>query len=308
MRKLSATLKIIVSAAILLFLFRKANLAQGVQHLSQLRHSFLLLSVVLIIGGQVLRALRLAVMVAGNPKEEMVWRVLRIQMVSFLPGLISPAKLGEVSKVYMLKSELDVPATRGLVCFIMERILDLSLLTPLAVIALYIFFRNGLLFNLKPGWEYSLIAASILFVGAFAAGIMWVRKKELSLKDLWNSVGPDEFIRASVLTIFYWGVVFLEVWCFCRASGFDANAWHMGLVVPPALLSSMIPISFSGFGVREAAMVIFLQRPTIGATYEQALLISLMYDIIGLGVPALMGAFFWLRRKDNHAAKTAPHS
>jgi uncharacterized membrane protein YbhN (UPF0104 family) len=304
LRKLSAALKIIVSVAILLFLFRKANLAQGLQHLSQIRYSYVLLSVVFIVAGQVLRALRLAVMVAGNLKSETIWKILRIQMVSFLPGLVSPAKVGEVTKIYMLRSEMDVPATRGLVCFVMERVLDLALLTPLAMIALYFFFRNGLLFNLKPGWEYSLVAALILLLAAFAGGVIWMRKKELSLNDLWDNVGPDGIIKAGILTILYWNVVFIEVWCFCRASGFSANIGQMGLVVPPALLSSMIPISFSGFGLREAAMVIFLQRPTIGASYEQALLISLMYDIVGLGVPALMGAIFWLRRKDDHAAKT----
>jgi uncharacterized membrane protein YbhN (UPF0104 family) len=65
----------------------------------------------------------------------------------------------------------------------------------------------------------------------------------------------------------------------------------------------MIPISFSGFGVREAAMVIFFQRPPMGTSYEQALLISLMYDIIGLGVPAVMGVLFWLGRKGNDTAR-----
>jgi hypothetical protein len=103
------------------------------------------------------------------------------------------------------------------------------------------------------------------------------------------------------MTMVYWGVVFLEVWCFCKAALFDARIWHPAIVVPPALLTSIIPITFSGFGLREAALILLFQRPPIGTNYEQALLISVMYDIVGLGIPALMGVLFWLSGKRDGA-------
>jgi uncharacterized membrane protein YbhN (UPF0104 family) len=303
--KLSSALKIVVSAAILLFLFRKANLTQGAHHLSQLRYSFILLSVVLIVIGQVLRAQRLSMLVFGGLEKNRVLRILRIQMVSFLPGLISPAKLGEISKVYMLRSEFEVPTARGLMCFAVERLLDLFLLGPLAAIGLYVFFQNGLLFNISEAWMQFLFLAIIALLGVIALGIILMRVGgERSFRDMWQTTAPDSVIKASVLTLLYWGVVLMEVWCFCKASGFEAEIWHTAMVVPTALLSSMIPISFSGFGLREAAMVILFQRPPIGTSYEQALLIGLMYDIIGLGVPAIMGVLFWLKRKGYDAAQT----
>ena len=110
-------------------------------------------------------------------------------------------------------------------------------------------------------------------------------------------------IAAGGLTLLYWGIVFLEVWCFCKAAGFDARVSHMALVVPPALLSSMIPISFSGFGLRELAMTILLQRPPVGMDFEMGLMVSLMYDIIGLGVPVLMGTLFWMRKRKDGASQ-----
>jgi uncharacterized membrane protein YbhN (UPF0104 family) len=243
-------------------------------------------------------------MVFGNMEKRRLWQMFRIQMLSFLPGMVSPAKLGEVSKVYMLQADLEVPAPRGLACFAMERVLDLALLTPLAVVGLYVFFRNGLLFDIGPGWKQIAFFLGVGLVGIIVAGVIWARRKELSVRDLWQTAAPKSIITAALLTLLYWGIVLVEVWCFCRASGFMAGVWHMALVVPPALLTSMIPISFSGFGVREAAMVIFFQNPPIGTSYEQALLISLLYDIIGLGVPASMGILFWLRRKGDGAAQT----
>lgn len=303
MRKFYTALKIIVSVAILLFLFRKANLAQALSHIGAVRYSFLLLSAVLIVAGQFLRAQRLAVMVFGGLGRQKLLQILRIQMVSFLPGMVSPAKVGEVAKVFMLQSELDVPTERGLVCFVAERVLDLLLLGPLAAIGLYIFYRAGLDVRLNPGWVRLAFVALVVFAAALGLGFLWARRRGISFGDLWRAASPKGMIEAGALTLVYWGVVFLEVWCFCKAAGFDARVIHMALVVPPALLSSMIPISFSGFGVREFAMTMLLQQPPVGTGYEQALLVSLMYDIIGLGIPALMGTIFWLARKEDGASQ-----
>jgi uncharacterized membrane protein YbhN (UPF0104 family) len=297
LRKFTSALKIGVSLAILLFLFRKANLSQSVRYLGELRYSFVLLSVVLIVLGQVVRAHRLAIMVFGESARRKIWLAMRVQMVSFLPGMVSPAKIGEVAKVYMLQSEADVPMSRGLACFVAERVLDVLLLGPLALVGLFVFFRSGLRVHLRPGGAHVVILVALALAVGLVTGYLWARRRGTSLADLWRTVSPGRLIEAGAMTALYWGVVFLEVWCFCKAALFDARVWHTALVVPPALLSSMVPITFSGFGLREAAMIILLQRPPVGTNYEQAFLVSLMYAVIGLGVPALMGVFFWMMGK-----------
>lgn len=306
MRKLSTALKIVVSAAILLFLFRKANLSQGLQYLEEIRPSYLIFAVVLIVAGQVVRAQRLVALLFGSDAQrgiDKLARVLRIQMISFLPGIISPAKVGEVSKVFMLKSEMDVPTERGLVCFVAERVYDLLLLSPLAAAGLFVFYRAGLDVRIEEGWIRLIAFAMIVFCAASVAGVLFANKKGISLSSLRRAVSPAGMLKAAGWTLVYWSIVFLEVWCFMKASAFDARIAHAALVVPPSLLSSLIPITVSGFGIRELAMTMLLQRPPVGAAYEQALVVSLMYDIIGLGVPALMGALYWVTRKKNGASQ-----
>jgi uncharacterized membrane protein YbhN (UPF0104 family) len=304
LRKLSLALKVGISVAILLFLFRHANLAQSLGRLSQLRYSFLFLSIILIVAGQVVRARRLAVMVLGGEVRGSLWQVLRIQMVSFLPGVVSPAKVGEVAKVYMLQSELGVPVARGLACFVGERVLDLLLLGPLAAIGIFVFFRAGLRVRLGSGLGLMVALAALALFAALVLAILWARRRGVSLYTLWRTASPGRIFEAGILTLVYWGIVFLEVWCFCKASAIDTQPWSISLVVPPALLSSMIPISFSGFGVREAAMIVLLQKPPVLASYNQALLVSVMYDIIGLGIPVLMGILFWLAARNDDASPT----
>jgi uncharacterized membrane protein YbhN (UPF0104 family) len=299
LKKLSSILKIIVSVAILIFVFRKVNLAQTIQYIEEIRPGFLLVSVVLIIAGQVVRAQRLAVMLFGDGARENLWAVLRIQMVSFLPGVISPAKVGEVTKIFMLQADLDIPTERGLVCFVAERVFDLLVLSPLAAMALYVFYKAGLEVQLEAGWKGLAVSAIGVFIMALLLGALFARSRGISFGNLWRAASPRGMVKAGAFSLLYWLIVFLEVWCFCKAAGFDARPLHMALVVPPALLSSMIPITFSGFGIRELAMTILLQSQPVASSYEQAILVSLMYVIVGLGVPALMGALFWVvSRKD----------
>ncbi len=304
MKKLSTALKIIASLVILLYLLKKANLTESISHLSELRYSYIILSIGFIVAGQLLRAQRLAVMVFGGNSSRNFRNILRIQMVSFLPGMVTPAKVGELAKIYMLQSELEVPAARGLACFAAERVLDLLVLGPLAALGLFVLFRGDFQFALAPGWFLMVALVAVTVAGAAAAGLLWLRRRGVSLPAFWRTVTPERTIEAGVLSLAYWGVVFLEVWCFCKGALFDAPVWYPALVVPPALMSSMVPITFSGFGLREAAMMILLQKLPVAASYERALVISLMYDIIGLGVPALMGIFFWMSGKSNGATQS----
>jgi uncharacterized membrane protein YbhN (UPF0104 family) len=297
LKKILSILKIIVSIAILIFVFRKVNLSHTVQYIEKIRPEFLLFSVVLIVAGQVVRAQRLAVMLFGDGARKNLWAVLRIQMVSFLPGVISPAKVGEVTKVFMLQSDLDVPTERGLVCFVAERVFDLLVLSPLAAMGLYVFYRAGLEVQLEAGWKGLAASAVGVFIVALLLGALFAQSRGISFENIWRAASPKGMVKAGAFSLLYWLIVFLEVWCFCRAAAFGARPLHMALVVPPALLSSMIPITFSGFGIRELAMTVLLQSPPVASSYEQAILVSLMYVVVGLGVPALMGALFWVVSK-----------
>jgi len=272
---LTTTAKIIISVSILFVLFRKADLSESLQHITQIRFSYIILSIVFIVIGQVARAHRLSLMVFGDSARKRFGQMMRIQMVSFLPGAVSPAKMGEATKVYMLKSEADVPVDRGFGCFLAERVLDLLLLGALAVVGLSIFFRSGLRIHTKSSWLWLSVEAAAVLAVTVIIVVVVLRYRKVSLVTLWASVRPQRILAAVAMTIVYWGIVFLEVWCFCKAALFDARIWHPVLVVPSALLTSIIPITFSGFGLREAALILLFQRPPVGTNYEQALLISI---------------------------------
>lgn len=297
MRKLSTAIKILISAAILFFLFRKASLRQAFSLAGAVDYSYILLAIAIIVIAQFVRAYRLAVMLFGNLERSEYMRVLRIQMVSFLPGLVTPAKIGEASKIYMLQAQSGASLSRATAGFVAEKGLDLLLLAPLAVIGLAALAGSPGTVSLRSGSVWVVALALICAAVGVPIGISIAKKKKISFGEILHAAAPKNLIEAAAVTVLYWGLVFIEVWCFCKSAHFSPSISHVAIAVPPALLSSLLPISFSGFGVREAALVFLLQRPQLHATYDQALLVSLMYIVFGLGVPALMGIYYWMPGK-----------
>ncbi len=69
------------------------------------------------------------------------------------------------------------------------------------------------------------------------------------------------------------------------------------VLVPPAILLTILPISFAGWGVREGALVaLFL---LIGTDENKVLAMSLLYGLV-LIVSALPGLFFYLRSQHKY--------
>jgi len=303
LRSFATAAKILVSAAILFILFRKVNLQHGLHFAGNIHYSFILLSIALIIAAQLLRAYRLAVMLLGAPSMQQFRRVLRIQMVSFLPGIVSPAKIGEATKIYMFQAEMNASVARATACFIAERAFDMLLLVPLAVAGLYLLLGPAVSVSVRSGGLAVLAIAVVGTAAGIPIGISLARRRGITASELWRTAAPSSLLEAGGVTVLYWGFVFLEVWCFCKAAFFAPSLPRVAMAVPPALLSSLLPISFSGFGVREAALVYLLQRPGLDASYNQAILVSLMYIVFGLGVPALIGICYWFSGTKKHVAQ-----
>lgn len=67
------------------------------------------------------------------------------------------------------------------------------------------------------------------------------------------------------------------------------------IAVPLMALSSQLPISFGGIGVRELVAVYLFS--TIGIAAEKSAAFSLIYTFVSFIVPAIIGAFLYLKLK-----------
>lgn len=91
-----------------------------------------------------------------------------------------------------------------------------------------------------------------------------------------------------------WGLSLLSLDAFGRAVGIDVPLAIYALLVPVALLVTLVPVTVNGLGVREGVMVALLMR--YGVDAHHAAVLAVLADLQGLPV-ALLGAGLWFLRR-----------
>jgi uncharacterized membrane protein YbhN (UPF0104 family) len=95
-----------------------------------------------------------------------------------------------------------------------------------------------------------------------------------------------------------------SVWAIARSVGADVSLIALFALVPLALLVAMAPVSFAGWGVREASFVGFLGLA--GTDAATALAISILYGLSRAIIGAMGGVAWLLTRADHYAFAVEP--
>ena len=101
----------------------------------------------------------------------------------------------------------------------------------------------------------------------------------------------------------------ITVWVIALALGLNVSATDCLVLVPVVLLASTIPISVSGWGIRESAIVVLFG--TVGVSSGHALTLSVLFGITGILI-SLPGLALWLsggfKRSDILQAEAFSHA
>ncbi|MDP3921357.1 MAG: lysylphosphatidylglycerol synthase transmembrane domain-containing protein [Candidatus Omnitrophota bacterium] len=84
----------------------------------------------------------------------------------------------------------------------------------------------------------------------------------------------------------------LIVWSLAKSTSMSLSFADCAILVPPALLVSMLPISIAGWGVREGALVYFLN--IAGAAAPAIFAVALLMRLL-IGIGNLPGVFMYLK-------------
>lgn len=282
-------MRLAVSAAVLGWVVTRVPWTEAAATARELRVAPLLAAVVAIVAGQLLRAVRTCALLRAGVRLADLPAMLRMQMLAFLPGLFSPAKAGELVKVEFLRREWGVSVARGTGAFLAERLADVGVLGLWATWGVVAVFGRAMP-RLVP-----LTAAAAL---AGCGGAYWLWRTD-RVPPAWRdrvrrALADVRWGPALGASVAYWGLVVGIVWLFARSAGSAASYAALAGAVPLSLLTALLPVSFGGFGVREGAMVVLFTHPAVGCTKAEAVAVGLLYDALGLGVPALMGAAYML--------------
>lgn len=219
-------------------------------------------------------------------------------------GLVTPGRVGEFLRVKYL-TDAGAPLGPAMSTVLWDRLIDvgglffmgLLALAPLAgefgnlyrgLLILLVLLTLGTPVVLRGGGGIGSRARAALAALAERAGAPGRRAREVgsALGDTLAGMGPSTWLSLLALTLAGWLVYYLQAWLLARTLGIGLGLFPLVVSVTAAAVAAFLPVSISGLGTRDAAMVILFKR--FGSPGEQAVALSTLVFLI-LIANALLG-------------------
>ncbi len=226
---------------------------------------------------------------------------------SIFIGLLTPGRLGELIKAVHVSQDCGVSKARALSSVLADRLFDLYALLLIGGAAMLSSGRslNNLLALVESAFLLFLPLLILLHdstfqrveklglrMGKWVSRLFdpdsWLTELRTGLKEL--SVG-DAFV-AALLTAVAYAVFFEQCYLLAHALNVKASFLQIMYAVSLGSLVTLIPISISGLGTREATIVAYLG--SVGVSSELSLGYSLLIFVTFYVAGGLMGAVAWL--------------
>lgn len=236
--------------------------------------------------GMVLRALRWHVTLRASGARVSFRRAFYLCYVGAFFNIFLPSGLGgDVMRVLEIGPGATSPQATGTI--LVERMAGFAVLFGLAAIALP--FSAAFLPPLTVGLIGALTAGvlgatALLLEGRLLRRIMGHLPRAISLAgDTWlgqtynviTRVGWRALGIAALISLVFNGSIVFSNWLVTRAFGLEVPLWAVAVILPIIAATLLVPISISGFGVREGVVVALLLQ--VGVNAEQGLLLSLAW-------------------------------
>ena len=260
---ITTAVKGLVSVLLLIYLFKKVDLREVWQLLQQVNVTYLFIALVLYTIGQVMCAYRWKILARlmdfhNSLKEFVVYYFAGMFFSLFLPTLIG----GDVGKCYYLargnkktlQSVISVLADRGT-----------GLIAVILISGFSLYLIDG--FKIPEKLFWGVLAANVILIVLFLIPFFLSNHlsflgKTISLSlTYWKS--PWSLFK-SILISFVFQLLIIVIHILIGLSLDLGISWKYYLfLIPLVTAASMLPVSFSGLGIREGAYVYFLSLVNI---------------------------------------------
>ncbi|MEA2104721.1 MAG: lysylphosphatidylglycerol synthase transmembrane domain-containing protein [Candidatus Cloacimonadota bacterium] len=316
-RKIYPIFQILISVCLLIFIFRKFHISL-IGNLAEMFAPFwLIMSFILAIFViPFLAAWRWKILLHFSQITEKFTQLLKINFISIFWGIILPSADGFAAiRLYLIEKRHKQNPGKAGCTIIAEKIFGFLLLCIIGI---------AFSFSLEKTKEITvsrIILTAIIFILIFLFLIFssksWQSKFSIGLKKIKFFRKPisyllslhNSFVRIPTgkILIHVLPIIFifqvctiLSVYFIFRSFGVNLPfTTHLALV-PIIQIISLIPVTISGFGIREGAFVFFYR--TIGISPSIAFSVSIINFLILTGVPAIIGGMWsissQIRKKD----------
>jgi glycosyltransferase 2 family protein len=299
---LVAMVKAVITASAIIVLFSQIDFSFFASHRHKLGALTLAASLALLASQTLLIAgLRLKLVLDALKQRRRLGETCQVALGGFFFEQVAFGFVGGDAMRLWLLHQTDVPLRSAIQAIAIDRCLGLFGLFLLALVGL-----PGLV-ALLTGYHWQVVAVTGMCIAAVAGPLALLLMMRLARRwasvpfvaeviALVSAVVRGGGIRRRLLAAFVLASLThcMNVFVFFligRDLGIDLSLGHWFLIVPPALLISMLPISAGGWGLREASFVLGLA--SFGIRPEEAILPPIIFGL-GVLVAALPGGVVWL--------------
>ncbi len=220
-----------------------------------------------------------------------------------------PARLGEVVKVFLLKSASPFSYVRVVSGCVVERMLDMTMLLFLSLC-----FATAHLHTVLMTCIGVVLLFAWIFCFLFIKNIEYLQNKfEFLNKPFWQKYGLafqealahitsfGTWTRLCALTIGIWLLNFLHITLIVNVLvGLDLSFQELGLLTVAVFFSSALLLAPGGIGVMETAIIATLQFMQI--PLQEAAVVAIFIRLFHLLPSVLVGVFGFLQSRAQYAA------
>lgn len=298
-----------IGLILFIIILSKLNLTKIIALLSNINPFYLVAALLFFIPLFVIRAIRWQLLMKAQDIEYSLKDSTLMYVAALYIGAITPGRIGDFIKVFYLKGDKH-PFGKSFATVLLDRLFDLISLLLLGYAGMLLFITF---------FERAIIILSCIFVGTVLLIIFFIYKKDFSIgileyissnliperyrenaktgfSDLYNGIkalNTSQFAVATFITFFAWVIYFVMMYLFALSLGINIPFLYLATCVSISAVITLIPISISGIGTRDATLIILFSY--LGLSKESAIAFSMMI-LFMYAVNGFIGLVAWLKK------------
>lgn len=299
----------LIGIAIFIFiLVYKINLKETLALFGHIKVSYLILAILVMIIASVIKPYRWQYILKTMNIRYSLLKIYKLYFIGLFMGLITPGRLGELGKIIYLKRD-NYSLNQSLISVIIDRLADIFYLIFFGFIGFFFFLTFFKSLIIYAGIVIVLGIISLLLIikikgvkNIFKNVILFFvpqkykQKIEKSFSEFIENLKLYKFKNYFVifmLTVFSWLPSYVAVYFLGESLGItNISFLYLSVSITITSLVTMLPISISGLGTREATFLLLFTP--LGISPETIIGFSLLIFITSFIITPIIGLSCWL--------------
>ena len=298
----------LIGPVLLVVLLMRLDLGQARDTLRAANYALIALAAIGVLPLILVKTLRWRTILSAHRISLPVWDSYLVYFSSLFIGFLTPGRLGEFIKAVYVTRSCNVSMARAFAGVLADRLFDFYALLIIGSLALLDLFPTAQSVTLVIAILLALAAPLVLFL--YAPSFAFFQRVGLRFGAIGRKFFDTEsgmlpglraellnlpvrvVISASLSTALAYLLFYGQGYLLARALDIDIGFVQVMFAVALGSLVTLIPISISGLGTRELAIITYLESASVApeAALGFSLLIFFNFQIVG----GVIGAVAWM--------------